>query len=221
MTTALLDRYRRDIADLVRIAQRDLALILDGIEEGTVARDLLRAALPDLVSVYGQASATVAADFYEELRDAERVAGRFTAQPAPLPDVGRTEALARWAVDPLFAAEPDRTTALTRAGGGLQRIVADASRHTVMGSSISDPRAAGWRRRTSSGACGLCQMLASRGAVYTERSVDFGAHDHCGCIATPAFGGDVKPTDRKPTGGRKLTPADNARARAWMAEHGY
>lgn len=32
--------------------------------------------------------------------------------------------------------------------------------------------------------CGWCAMLASRGAVYSERSVRFRAHNHCDCTAT-------------------------------------
>jgi hypothetical protein len=31
-------------------------------------------------------------------------------------------------------------------------------------------------------------MLASRGPVYSERSVDFHAHDHCSCTAEPIYG---------------------------------
>jgi hypothetical protein len=31
-------------------------------------------------------------------------------------------------------------------------------------------------------------MLIGRGAVYTEASVDFEAHDHCHCGAEPAWG---------------------------------
>jgi hypothetical protein len=30
-------------------------------------------------------------------------------------------------------------------------------------------------------------MLLGRGAVYTEASADFEAHDHCNCGAAPAW----------------------------------
>jgi hypothetical protein len=55
-----------------------------------------------------------------------------------------------------------------------------------MGSSIADPKARGWMR-VGSGRCDFCRMLIGRGAVYTESTVDFHAHDHCGCGATPAW----------------------------------
>ena len=73
-----------------------------------------------------------AADWYDEMRDAQRVKGRFRAIPATLPDSGRTDALAGWAVAPLFQAEPDRATTLAKLAGGFQRIVANAARETLV-----------------------------------------------------------------------------------------
>ena len=221
MSTALLERHRADVADLVRLAERDLMLLLEPVAEAAATRDLLIAALPDLVSVYGAASATLAAEFYDELRDAAEVPGRFSASPAALPDVSRTDALARWAATPLFSDDPDPAAVAARATGGLQRTVADADRHTVMGSSIADPAAQGWKRMTSAKACGFCLMLAGRGVAYTRSSVDFGAHDHCGCIAVPGFGGDVRSARSFERSTRKVSESQRAATKRWMAEHGY
>lgn len=38
-----------------------------------------------------------------------------------------------------------------------------------------------WYRVTGPGACEFCLMLESRGAVYAPDTVDFRAHDGCGC----------------------------------------
>jgi hypothetical protein len=87
---------------------------------------------------------------------------------------------------PLYQAEPDFPTTLVKVAGGLQRIIANADRQTIQASSIADPGARGWARE-GSGNCDFCAMLIGRGAVYTEATADFDSHDHCGCIAVPAF----------------------------------
>lgn len=213
MTPTLIERHRSDVADLVTLAQRDLALILSGVDDALAARALLVTALPDLVSMYGAAAATLAADTYEELREVERIAGRHLASPATLPHSSRTDALARWAT-----LDFDKAAALRLAGGGLHRIVADASRHTLIDSTLSDPQALGWQR-VGRGECGFCAMLIARGAVYTERSVNFGAHDNCNCSAAPAWGGRPRPVEPFTPSSRRASDADRARVRAWIAEH--
>ncbi len=179
--------HRRDLSALTAIAANDLRVLFRGFDTAEVARDGLMDVLPRLVDVYGSAAATLGADWYDDLRDAAGARGRFTAIPAVLPDRGRTDSLARWAVSPLFAAEPDFATTQTKVAGGLQRIIANADRDTVRVSSVSDPRARGWAR-AGTGRCDFCAMLIGRGAVYTEASADFESHDHCGCVAVPAFG---------------------------------
>src|SRR5690606_420607 len=123
-------------------------------------------------------------------KEAPRNARRFAAQVALLPPREQTDKIARWAVSPLFSTEPDNLAALDRASGSLQRIIADMDRGTTIGSSIADPASNGWRRVTDGNACGFCRMLADRGAVYKRETVDFGAHDRCGCSGAPSFGDD-------------------------------
>src|SRR5450756_1048004 len=131
-------------------------------------------------------SATLGADWYDEMRDVAKVRGRFSAIPADLPDIARTNSLAGWAVTPLFAAEPDFATTLVKASGGLQMIIANADRQTIQQSSVADRRARGWAR-AGTGRCDFCAMLIGRGAVYTEATANFETHDHCGCVAVPEF----------------------------------
>jgi len=200
--------HRRDLAELTGLAQNDLTLIWREFNTATVARDGLIEVLPRLVSIYGSAASTLGADWYDEMRAAAKVKGRFRAIPAELPDIGRTDALARWGVSPLFQAESDFASALTLVGGGLQRIIADTDRQSVIGSLRDDPQAAGWERETAGG-CDFCVMLAGRGAVYSADTADFSSHDHCRCTAVPIFGEghEVREsTDWRPSGARDGTP---------------
>jgi hypothetical protein len=142
--------------------------------------------LPRLTLVYGEAAATLGADWYDDLRDEAGARGRFAAVLADLPDRGRTDALARWGVTPLFQPEPDYATTFIKVAGGLQRIIANADRGTVVRSSIQDRSARGWAR-AGVGECDLCTLLIGRGAVYTEATADFETHDRCGCVAVPEF----------------------------------
>ena len=183
----LVEAHRRDLRQLTNLAENDLRVIFGSLGSAEEARDVLIETLPRLVNMYGSAAATLGADFYDDLRDAAGARGRFRAIPADLPDRGRSESLARWGVSPLFGPEPDFATALTKVSGGLQMIVANADRQTVQRSSIADRRARGWAR-AGSGRCEFCQMLISRGAVYTEATAHFETHDHCGCVAVPEFG---------------------------------
>lgn len=172
---------------LTNLARADLAILFRKVDNAELLRDQLREILPRLVALYGSAAATLAADWYDDLREAERVRSRFIAIPTVLPDTDRTDALARWGVGPLFQADPEPATALEKTAGGLQRIIADASRQTVLGSITEDPEAVGWSRATAGG-CDFCQLIAGRGAVYSAETADFASHDSCHCVAVPEYG---------------------------------
>lgn len=178
--------HRRDLSELIDVALSDLGILFRKFDTATEARDGLMDVLPRLTVIYGDAAATLAADWYEELREQAERPGRFTPVLAELPDRGRTDALARWGVTPLFQAEPDWSMALTYISGGLQRIIANADRGTIQASSVADRRARGWAR-AGVGDCDLCTLLLGRGAVYTEATSQFETHDRCGCIGVPVF----------------------------------
>lgn len=76
--------------------------------------------------------------------------------------------------------------AFVQSSGAATRLVLDAGRDTVRATTVADPRTRGWERVTSGG-CSFCQMLAGRGAVYTEATADFESHDHCACSAAPVY----------------------------------
>lgn len=228
---SLASEQRQALADLTRIANRDVAdlFALVGDAPADEVRDALLDVLPDLGRAYGDAAASLAADYYEGAREAAEARGRFSPILAEQPTPARWEALARWGVDPLFSDDPNAATALTRIQGGMQRSVADQHRLTVVRSSIEDPAAAGWRRVGVGDSCGFCRMLIDRrkdggGGVYTESSVTFRSHDHCNCAAAPDFSSNVVRISPEPFRQSKANrsdstrKADNARARAYIAD---
>ena len=215
--------HRRDLAELVRIAENDLRIVFRQADTADEVRDALRDVLPRLVTIYGSAAASLAADWYDDLRDEAGAAGRFRAIPAALvADEGRFDALARWAVSPLYSAAPDPEAAFSKAFGGTQRLIADADRETVIGSLRQDPQGAGWRRVTDGKSCAFCQMISGRGAVFSAETADFASHDACGCIAVPEYGNEVREvkayTPSQRFRSQAARDAHNARTRAWLAE---
>lgn len=214
--------HRRDLAELERIARGDLEVLVRRAGSADELRDSLIRTLPRLVVVYGQAAATLAADWYDELRERAGAPGRFRAIPAEyVADEGRTESLARWGVEPMYQDEPDPVTTLAKVWGGAQRLIADADRETVLGSTRRDPRAGGWSRHTNGKTCRFCMDIAGRGAVYSAETADFGAHDDCDCVAVPAFGSVREVRSYTPSQrfrSRSARDAHNARTRAWLAD---
>lgn len=173
---------RKGVARLSGLAAADLAVLWRGSESIDSLVEPLSDTLPGLVDGYGVAAAAYAADWYDELRDERSVRGRFTAVPADIPEAG-AQALLGWAL----STATDLTAFQTLIEGGTQRRIANFARLTVSGSSVADPQARGWKRVGDGSSCSFCSMLLSRGAVYTEATADFHAHDHCGCSAEPAW----------------------------------
>lgn len=214
-----IDDLRTAVLDLSSLAAADLRrLWREAGDDPRLVQQALADVLPALAQTYGLAAGAVAADWYDELRDEQNIDGRFFAITADLGDLG-TDELAGFAVGPLYGAEPDLGRTRTIVEGGLQRRVTNVARDTVMGSSIEDPRAQGWQRSAGPSACAFCRMLEGRGAVYSRAGVDFGAHDHCDCVAVPAWGGRELPVKPYTPTSRNITDADRARTRKWMREN--
>ena len=187
MAQATLTRtHRRDLRVLTDQSARDLREFWRGFGSAESARDMLLDGLPRFVSIYGAAAATLGADYYDELRDASSVRGRFRAAPVEPVGSDALEVLARVAVGPLFQEVPDEASALTLASGGLQRHIANADRETVRLASVEDKRAQGWVR-VGDGGCDWCRQYLD-GEVHYAEGYDFAAHDHCNCSAEPVFG---------------------------------
>lgn len=177
------DRLRRSLRVLVTEAETDLAVVWRNTTTPEQAASALHDILPALVEQYGQAAAATAAEWYDFLRDSAGIAGHYSAIPADIPDPGAND-LVGWAT----ATARDDTTLQSLIVGGMTRRVLNFSRNTITTNSVADKGARGWQR-VGSGECDFCAMLIGRGAVYTEATADFAAHDHCQCSATPAWVG--------------------------------
>lgn len=206
---------RQGLVDLTTLARRDLAafwVLVRGWPADQI-RDALMDVLPALGAEYGDAAAELAASHFETARELSGARGSFAPVLAERPQRARWEALSRWGVDPLFSATPDAQAALALIAGGLQRSIADQHRQTIVGSSLADPQASGWRRVARSDGCSFCRMLASRpGYVYSEKSVEFRSHDNCNCSAAPSW----DPKVEKISSG--IPYAQSQRKAGWSAE---
>ena len=181
---ALTRQHRLDLKQLTGLASNDLAAVWASLN-AAAGFDGLMDELPTLVEIYGSAAATLGADWYDELRAAEDVAGRFTAITAEATPKKRVYALAGWGASEA-AKNPD--TALTLVDGGLQRIIANSDRESVTVSAVADPKSSGWKRVGSGNACDFCQEIIGYDRVYSEASAEFLSHDNCFCSAEPEFG---------------------------------
>lgn len=193
------------------------------------AREILRAALHDVLPAlsgsYQDAAIALAAELYDVDRDRADIPGTFRAPGIEIPDGGHV--LAGWAL--AEAVDVNGLHGLVR--GGLTKRVMQAANQTVMGAAQVDPKADGWGRQARATACPFCRMLAGRGEFYSEATADFASHNDCRCVAVVAWSGRTKPVllDAE---GKRLTfstaPSrtddekrleDNARIREWIESH--
>lgn len=184
----LLSRAQRELAVRSQRELRRFWAALD-LERPERVRDELLSFVPALTAAYGAAGAVVAADWYDEVRAAEGVPGRFRAVMAePFPDEF-VQARVRYGARHLFTEAPGR--ALPFLTGAVQEYVIQPARDTISRSSMADPRASGWHRQAQADACSFCRMLVGRGGVYRRESAAFAAHAHCNCVAVPSWDPDA------------------------------
>jgi hypothetical protein len=212
---ATATELRSLITRLSDAAAADLAELWAVIVGTTDASDALMDTIPSLVDDYGDAATLVAAEWYDEYRAELNISGSYTADLAIL-DLGGP-ALAGWGSSLLTPDDVDWDAALERISGGLEKRVAVAARETITQNVDNDPLGVGWQRQARATGCGFCQMLAGRGEVYKSRdTANFGAHDHCQCVAMPAFGGRPVPVKPYTPTAATITDADRARTREWI-----
>jgi|SRR5690625_113607 len=203
---------RRDLETLTREANRDIGQLWTRATSPEELVAALHDVLPALVDTYGVAASSVAADWYDEYRAERGARGRFRSLAADIRDSG-THELVGWAA----AEAVDDTSLRALIEGGASRRILNFGRKSIMDSSLADPAADGWQR-TGIGECQFCEMLISRGAVYSASTADFAPHDNCKCSAVPAFGGQPRPV-RPYTPSQRHSEADQARAKAWISKN--
>ena len=159
--------------------------------EGTP--DQIRAAvfesMPAVIGHYSLGSSAIAADWYDDLREAAGAPGNFTSEPV-IPDrADKVRNMLGWATEPLYAAVPDISEVALRLLPNVQAEIASPNRATLTTNVRRDPAANGWRR-VAAGGCKFCRFLAGRGEVYRkEMSARFASHLNCNCTAQPVFQG--------------------------------
>jgi hypothetical protein len=201
----------------VRSARQILAATSGAPE---VRRYDLLGAVPEVIGYYAEGSAALAADFYEESRDAAGVSSRFAADAVVSDRVVKIRRAVAWSAEPLF--EGDDATAAARLAEVVQLESARPFRDTVLANRRRDPEAVGWRRVTGGG-CRLCKMLADRGAVYRANTARFAAHPNCHCGAEPVFGandtGETASAMQYVASRHNRTPAQRAELREYLARN--
>ncbi|MCX5119223.1 hypothetical protein OG992_18720 [Micromonospora sp. NBC_00362] len=202
-TPADVAAFRTTQTDLVTLALAELAdwwEQLLALLTGDVPVAQIETFTADLVAVYGDSAALAAVDWYDELREQADVPGRFRASMADPAPPEQAAAVARWAVGPLFGAQPDPAKSLEHLSGGVQRLVLQPARQTIADSVDQDPADARWARvPTGPTTCAFCRLLASRGAVYHSQDTAGGLatsyHGTCDCVACPVWPGEQEPYD--------------------------
>lgn len=222
-SNALSRQFWASQGDLATLAHRDLLAFWQGLDhsDAYAVRRAVEAFLPDLVQTYGEIGASLAADFYEELRDGSGEVARLYRADMPdnVVNVNATRASGRWAIGPLFAEDPVAASALSNLAGVTKRLVLKPARDTVRLNVVADPDSVGWRRVGDGDSCKFCRMLIGRGEVYSAETARFGAHDDCGCLAEPAWG-SAEPirVEQYLATQRRLSDADRARVKDFLAD---
>ena len=143
----------------------------------TAAAEFAREVLADLVSVYGDESASVARDWYDDLRTEYETEQGITlpAYAALLADPWESDDVQTelgWVLAPLFLETgPDFKQAERRIDGKLQWLVGEMGRDTIATSARNDPVGTRYARHAREDACAFCRLMAARGASSrTEQS---------------------------------------------------
>lgn len=156
------------------------------------ARDALLVVMPAIAAQYGDLAAASAAEWYERLR-ADAVGGPYSAILADGPSEVQVAQATRWAVGGLWGENPPSVQATL--GGVLGRLIGQQGKDTVHRNVAADPAKPRWARVPGpGGCCAWCSMLASRGFVYASAATagqGHTYHDHCSCVPTPLWKGQV------------------------------
>lgn len=157
-------------------------------------------AVQRLVGAQHQLSSAAAAAYYTQFRRMELGSAKSFAPKLAAPVDGEALLTSMLVTGPVSVKsaiargidlEQAANIALARAAGAGMRHALSGGRNTIAESVAADPRALGWARASSGNACAFCAMLAGRGPVYSEDTVDFEAHDHCSCSSEPVYSTDA------------------------------
>lgn len=152
---------------------------------------LAEASIP-LVRSHHELSARISLEYYRRLRSVETTKSRGTVDMAPPPItdgaiagtlylVGRDMTMR--AIAGGHSPQAAIQNALVRTSGSMTRLILGGGRDALVQVADLDKECLGHRRITT-GTCDFCAELASYGLF---KDPTFRAHDHCGCVAEPAW----------------------------------
>ncbi len=179
-------------------------------------------AAPGVIGYYSEATAALAADFYDDQRS--KVKGeRYAADSVVLDRTVKIRRRIAWASEPLSL--DDDELAAARLAQVMQSELNRPYRDTIITNRKRDPLCVGWKRVTDGDGCAFCRALAARGAVYREATAYFAAHEDCSCTCAPVFRGEgagpeadvmqYMASSRK----RRKSPAQKQRLRDWISQY--
>ena len=204
----MLDAYNGEIDEVALRAVAELVDFLsdyDLDEMDQAAREALRdatiAKVNDIIEDYGDATASIAADFREELLDMAGESGVSVMPPGF--DDQRTDRNVRRAAKSLFGEDADLGAFADGVSTFLARVVSHRADECVAQNAVAQNEAAErggkkgekkFARVPSGPSCGFCIMLASRGFVYATRKsagelTRF--HNDCDCRIVEGYEGMV------------------------------
>ena len=165
-------------------------LDLEDVEGTKVA---LMRVMPRIVFKYGDMSAAIAADLYEEWRSEVREAAKYRALMADIADTQAVQASTRYALGGLYRdpIEPEAVLALLQSDVA-DRFALDQGRETMALNIRQDPAKPRWARIPVGVTCRWCLKLGSRGfkpglGYRSEMTAAAGSHGNCDCIVVPEF----------------------------------
>ena len=197
-TSQQVDQFRTDLNNVVAIARAELRAFWNGLDKSdpVYAQSELVGFMQDLNDQYGSVSSTVAADWFDEIRETSNVPGVFRSFAADAVPAVQVAGSTGWALS-----TSDGLAALL---GVSDRLIKQAGRDTIAFNVDRDARAS-YARVPRGDTCAFCLMLASRGPVYgSKRSAGEGNkyHSDCDCVAVPIYRDTDLPSGYDP---RKLS----------------
>ncbi len=168
-TSSQVNEFRGLLQDLGELASEVLINLVDALDaqDAVKAREGLSEALPEVLQPYVTSAGELSAVWYEDLRADAGVRSPFNAIVSASVPTSRFDALAGWAVKPLFGQSD--TTVASLLVAGAERIIMGGARDTVDVNARRDPVSVAWSRVARPDACEFCRAQAGRGAVYKSK----------------------------------------------------
>lgn len=162
-------QLRSAITDSALADTRDLLGRLSA-EPPDVQREALKELLPELGGQYADATSLTAAQFFEELADANGVKNPVSPELVPLPERKRWQSLVDWSAGDYVFQHLGPEMVYSRLAGGLTKTLSESAADTMIGNAQIQDAGLSAQRVPQPGCCTFCSMLASRGAVYSPKS---------------------------------------------------